>query len=98
MLNFTKIFNRSVIKPKIDFSKYKNKSILVTGSSGSIGKNIVKKLEKFTNNITAVDIDFDISKNSNINKLKKKNLIMLFTLLLTREQIMQNLIHLGFLN
>lgn len=72
MLNFTKIFNRSIIKPKIDFSKYKNKSILVTGSSGSIGKKIVKKLEKYTKNITAVDIDFDISKNSNINKLKKK--------------------------
>jgi FlaA1/EpsC-like NDP-sugar epimerase len=72
LLNFTKIFNRATIKPKIDFSKYKNKSILITGSSGSIGKNIIKKLKKYTKKITAVDIEFDISKDSNIKKLKKK--------------------------
>jgi FlaA1/EpsC-like NDP-sugar epimerase len=66
MLIFNKIFNRTIIKPKIDFLKYENKSILIAGSSGSIGKNILKKLNKYTINITAVDMEFGISKNSNI--------------------------------
>ena len=37
-LNFNKIFNRKEIKLNINFSMYQNKKILVTGSSGSIGK------------------------------------------------------------
>ena len=72
MLNFNKIFNRKIIKPNINFSKYKNKSILVTGSSGSIGRQIVRKLRKYTNHIMEADIELDITKSSNIAKLKKK--------------------------
>ena len=77
-LNFKHIFNRDYIKPKIDFKFFHNKSILVTGSSGSIGTKIIKKLKKYTKNITRADINLDITKNSNIAKLKKKNLILLF--------------------
>ena len=93
MLNFQKIFKRDIIKPHIDFSKYRNKSILVTGSSGSIGKNIVKKLRRYTNKITPIDIEFDITKESNIKNLREKNLILLFILLQTKELIMPNYIH-----
>ena len=80
MLNFQKIFKRDIIKPHIDFSKYRNKSILVTGSSGSIGKNIVKKLRRYTNKITPIDIEFDITKESNIKKLKRKKFDFAFHL------------------
>ena len=71
-LNFNKIFNRKEIKLNINFSMYQNKKILVTGSSGSIGKKIIKKLSKHTKFITKADIKLDITKNSNINKLKNK--------------------------
>lgn len=71
-LNFRKIFNRDFIKPNIDFKLFYNKSILVTGSSGSIGTEIIKKLNKYTKKITRADINLDITKNYNISKLKKK--------------------------
>ena len=71
-LNFKHIFNRNFIKPNINFKLFVNKSILVTGSSGSIGTEIIKKLKKYTKNITRADINVDITKNSNIIKLKKK--------------------------
>ena len=77
-LNFKHIFNRNFIKPNINFKLFVNKSILVTGSSGSIGTEIIKKLKKYTKNITRADINVDITKNSNIIKLKKKNLILPF--------------------
>ena len=41
-LNFKNIFNRSQIKPNINFKIFSNKKILVTGSSGSIGTEIIK--------------------------------------------------------
>ena len=79
-INFKKIFNRDFIKPNIDFSFFYNKSILVTGSSGSIGTEIIKKLNKYTKNITRADINLDITKNSNIAKLKTKKFDFAFHL------------------
>ena len=77
-LNFKHIFNRGFIKPDINFKFFVNKSILVTGSSGSIGTQIIKKLKRYTKNITRADINIDVTKNSNIAKLKKKNLTLHF--------------------
>lgn len=79
-LNFKHIFSRDYIKPNIDFKLFHNKSILVTGSSGSIGTEIIKKLKKYTKNITRADINLDITKNSNIAKLKKKKFDFAFHL------------------
>lgn len=79
-LNFKHIFNRNFIKPNINFKLFVNKSVLVTGSSGSIGTQIIKKLKKYTKNITRADIDVDITKNSNIVKLKKKKFDFAFHL------------------
>lgn len=79
-LNFKHIFNRDLIKPNIDFKLFYNKSILVTGSSGSIGTEIIKKLKKWTKNITRADINLDITKKSNIAKLKKKKFDFAFHL------------------
>ena len=45
-LNFKDIFNRNIIKPNINYKIFANKKILVTGSSGSIGTEIIKKLKK----------------------------------------------------
>ncbi len=73
-LNFKNIFNRDVIKPNIDFRFFFNKNILVTGSSGSIGTEIIKKLKKYTKKITRADLNLDVTKNSNIKKLKKKKI------------------------
>jgi FlaA1/EpsC-like NDP-sugar epimerase len=72
-LNYEKIFDRKIINLETNLFKYKNKKILVTGSKGSIGKKIILKLKKYTKFITPVDIDFDITKKKNIDKLKKKN-------------------------
>ena len=79
-LNFKHIFNRDYIKPNIDFKFFHKKNILVTGSSGSIGNEIIKKLKKYTKNITRADINLDITKNSNIIKLKKKKFDFAFHL------------------
>ena len=70
-LNFERIFNRKIINLKTNLAKYKNKKILVTGSEGSIGKKIILKLKQHTKFITSIDVDFDISKKKNIDKLKK---------------------------
>jgi FlaA1/EpsC-like NDP-sugar epimerase len=70
-INFKKIFGRNIIKPNIDYKLFQNKKILVTGSSGSIGTEIIKRLEKYTKNITRADINIDVTKIKNINKLKK---------------------------
>ena len=70
-LNFKNIFNRQQIKPNIKFKILSNKKILVTGSSGSIGTEIIKKLKKYTSQITRADINIDITKKQNISKLKK---------------------------
>ena len=79
--NFKHIFNRNFIKPDINFKLFINKSILVTGSSGSIGTKIIKKLKKYTNNITEADINgsgfagnVDMTKKSSISKFKKKKI------------------------
>jgi FlaA1/EpsC-like NDP-sugar epimerase len=79
-LNFKHIFNRDLIKPNIDFKFFYNKSILVTGSSGSIGTEVIKKLKKWTKNITRADLNLDITKNANIAKLKKKKFDFAFHL------------------
>ncbi len=79
-LNFEKIFQRKIINLKINFSEYKDKKILITGSNGSIGKKIIAKLKKHTKFITPVDIDFDISKKKNIDKLKKNRFDFAFHL------------------
>ena len=70
-LNFKYIFNRSQIRPNINFKIFSNKKILVTGSSGSIGTEIIRKLRKYTSHITRADINIDITKKQNISKLKK---------------------------
>ena len=79
-LNFKHIFNRDLIKTNIDFKFFYNKSILVTGSSGSIGTEVIKKLKKWTKNITRADLNLDITKNANIAKLKKKKFDFAFHL------------------
>ena len=80
-LNFKHVFNRNFIKPDINFKIFTNKSILVTGSSGSIGTKIIKKLERYTKNITGADINgsgfagnIDMTKKSSISKFKKKKI------------------------
>ena len=65
-LNFKQIFNRSQIKPEINYKIFENKKILVTGSSGSIGTQIIKKLKKYTNYITRADLNFDVTKTKNM--------------------------------
>ncbi len=79
-LNFKQIFNRSQIKPEINYKIFENKKILVTGSSGSIGTQIIKKLKKYTNYITRADLNFDVTKTKNIKKLKKINFDFAFHL------------------
>ena len=71
MYKFEKIFNRKQINFKINYKLFNNKRILITGSSGSIGKSLFKNLKKCKANITSVDIKNDITKIININKLKK---------------------------
>jgi FlaA1/EpsC-like NDP-sugar epimerase len=79
-LNFKDIFNRNPIKPNINYKIFSNKKILVTGSSGSIGTEIIKKLKKHTKYITRADIKIDVTKNTNIKKLKKTNFDFAFHL------------------
>ena len=79
-LNFKNIFNRNIIKPNINYKIFANKKILVTGSSGSIGTEIIKKLKKYTKYITRADINIDVTKKSNIHKLKKTNFDFAFHL------------------
>ena len=79
-LNFKNIFNRNIIKPNINYKIFANKKILVTGSSGSIGTGIIKKLKKYTKYITRADINIDVTKKSNIHKLKKTNFDFVFHL------------------
>ena len=79
-LNFKKIFNRDLYKPDINFNKFSKKKILVTGSKGSIGKKIIKKLEKYTKNIVKADLNMDVTKESNILKLKKTKFDFIFHL------------------
>lgn len=79
-LNFKNIFNREVIKLNINYKIFLNKKILVTGSSGSIGMQIIKKLKKYTKHITRADLNFDVTKNKNITKLKKINFDFAFHL------------------
>ena len=86
-LNFKHVFNRNFIKPDINFKIFTNKSILVTGSSGSIGTKIIKKLERYTKNITGADINgsgfagnIDMTKKSSISKFKKKKFDFAFHL------------------
>ncbi len=85
--NFKHIFKRDFIKPHINFKLFSNKSILVTGSSGSIGTKIIKKLKKYTKNITGADIsgsgfagNVDMTKKSSISKFKKKKFDFAFHL------------------
>ena len=73
MYKFEKIFDRNIIKPNINYKIFRNKKILVTGSSGSIGKRIINKLKKYTKYNIGVDIKVDVTKSANINKLKKTN-------------------------
>ena len=79
-LNFKNIFERSQIKPNINYKIFENKKILVTGSSGSIGTQIIKKLKKHTKHITRADLNFDVTKKKNISKLKKINFDFAFHL------------------
>ena len=79
-LNFKNIFERSQIKPNINYKIFENKKILVTGSSGSIGTEIIKKLKKYTKHITRADLNFDVTKKKNISKLKKINFDFAFHL------------------
>tara|TARA_B100000989_G_scaffold256455_1_gene205666 strand:+ start:331 stop:1134 length:804 start_codon:yes stop_codon:yes gene_type:complete len=79
-LNFKDIFDRENIKLKINYKIFVNKKILVTGSSGSIGIQIIKKLKKYTKYITRADLNFDVTKNKNIAKLKKTNFDFAFHL------------------
>ncbi len=79
-LNFKSIFNRSQIKPNINYKFFENKKILVTGSSGSIGTEIIKKLKKHTKYITRADLNIDITKQKNISKLKKTKFDLAFHL------------------
>ena len=71
MNTIEKIFQRKLIKSNINFDIFKKKKILITGSEGSIGKELSKKLKKFTKYVTGADISNDITKSKNINKLKK---------------------------
>ncbi len=80
MYQFEKIFGRNIKKPNINFKIFKNKKILVTGSSGTIGTQIIKKLKNYTKYITSADINLDVTKNININKLKKTNFDFCFHL------------------
>ena len=73
MYNFEKIFERKIIKPNINYKIFSNKKILVTGSSGSIGRKIISKLKKYTKHITHADLNIDVTKKINIEKLKKTN-------------------------
>ena len=79
-LNFKDIFNRDLIKPNINYKIFANKKILVTGSSGSIGTEIIKKLNKYTRHITRADVNIDVTKKINIYKLKKKTFDFAFHL------------------
>ncbi len=69
--NFKQVFQRNFIKPPINYKIFLNKKILVTGSSGSIGTKIIKRLKKYTSYITKADINIDITKKQNVSKLKK---------------------------
>ena len=80
MYKFEKIFDRNIIKPNINYKIFRNKKILVTGSSGSIGKRLINKLKKYTKYIIGVDIKVDVTKSANINKLKKTNFDFAFHL------------------
>jgi FlaA1/EpsC-like NDP-sugar epimerase len=76
--NFEKIFKRNQINFKVDFSIFKDKKILITGSKGSLGKIILKNLKKSI--ITGVDIEDDITKSTNLNRLKKIHFDYIFHL------------------
>ena len=51
---------------------YKNLNVLVTGSSGFIGKNLVKKLKNLGSKIVEADIDCGID-ITNLDDFKKIN-------------------------
>jgi FlaA1/EpsC-like NDP-sugar epimerase len=74
------IFNRKLIKLKINFNIFKNKRILITGSEGSIGKKLSKKLKPHTKFIVGADISNDITKTKTINKFKKIEFDFIFHL------------------
>jgi FlaA1/EpsC-like NDP-sugar epimerase len=78
--NFEKIFNRKEIKININFNIFLKKNILITGSKGSIGKKIYKKLSKYSKKIQRIDIEKDITKKKNLNNLKKKKFDFIFHL------------------
>lgn len=67
-IKLEKIFNRKQIHLNINFNIFKKKKILITGSSGSIGKVLFKKLKKYTEHIYKADIRQDVTKKKNIKK------------------------------
>ena len=74
------LFKRKLIKLKINFNIFKNKKILITGSEGSIGKELLKKLKRHTKFIIGADISKDITLIKNINKLSKIKFDFIFHL------------------
>ena len=49
MNTIEKIFQRKLFKLNINFDIFKNKKILITGSEGSIGKELSKNLKRSQN-------------------------------------------------
>ena len=54
------------------------KTIVVTGSSGSVGSNLVKLLNKFDYQIIELDFtnEFDLTHWESVNKIRKFDLII----------------------
>jgi UDP-N-acetylglucosamine 4,6-dehydratase len=80
MKSITSIIKRKKIDLKIDYSIFYKKKILITGSEGSIGKRIFKKLKKYTKSIYCVDIQDDVTKFKNIKKINKTRYDFIFHL------------------
>ena len=80
MQEFEKLFNRKPINFKIDYKIFREKNILITGWKGSIGRQLLKILKAENANITALDIESDLTKKKIINKLKNKKFDFVFHL------------------
>lgn len=79
-LSFNYVFERNDINFNINFETFRDKKILITGYKGSIGIRIYKILRKYTNKITVLDIEQDITILKNFSNIKKTYFDLIFHL------------------
>lgn len=77
---FKNVFNREKYIFDINFNKFQNQKVLITGSKGSIGSRIHRKLLKYTKKVWVMDIKDDITKVKNFSKIKKIKFDFIFHL------------------